>query len=649
MSPKNRMKNIRSNKKLLGKIKYTMSSEEQRGLLKKLLKLRYNPVLNFSLLILLSIGVGLVSLLLGASTFGLSLFWEYFSSPMVVLLNLAPPILLILLVYFISGRAWIAFTFPSLLIIFLSLIQFYKVQIHGDSFIFYDIRVAREVAAVLTDVILIMNWKIYFAIIAYTFGILFSIFFLKYKLCKIPVRAVSAVVAAVVSAGLYLMVYTDTDLYAKTSVKIAGASYSATRRHISKGFMYAFIHSVYQNLSAKPGIPDWYDPREARELGLAYPAADIPADKKVNIIVLMLESYADLSRFDLLDFEVDIYVPLRRLQEESISGTLVTNVFAGWTIDTERLFLTGNTQFISYTKPTNSYIHYLNSQGYSTEGLHTGEEGWFYDRRAINSYMGFSRYLYRDDFEGCSDEYQRVWSGGGEPFSRDDSYFFPAVLDLYEARDRSKPYFSYSLSYQNHVGYKSDWMLEQNAISQGGITDESFKILTNYLAGIYDTTWRLERFIDSLRADPEPVVVLVFGDHMPWLGSGGSVYAELGINIDQSTEDGFYTRFSTPYFIWANSGAKMVLGRDFTGDGGSFSPCFLMGELFRLCSWEGDGQMRALREFMAGVDIINAPYGMPFRMFRENGALTEDLSPAAAEAYRRLLQMEVYRRENFLY
>jgi len=199
------------------------------------------------------------------------------------------------------------------------------------------------------------------------------------------------------------------------------------------------------------------------------------------------------------------------------------------------------------------------------------------------------------------------------------------------------------------VGYDTLSMLETNAISQGGLSDESFKILCNYLAGIYDTTWRLGSFIDALRTDPDPVVVLVFGDHMPWLGSGGSVYSELGINIDRSDEEGFYNRFSTPYLIWANDGAKKTLGFDFTGDGGSFSPCFLMGELFRLCSWEGEGHMRALREFMAGVDIVNAPYGMPFQMFRENGALTEELSPEAAEAYRRLLLMEVYRRENFAY
>jgi len=604
-----------------------------RGLPGKILQLRFSLVFNCIMLALLGVGVGLVSLLLGAAVFGVPLFRAYFSSYVVILLNLAPPVLLILLVYFISGRAWIAFTFPSLLIFALSIVQFFKVLIHGDPFVFYDIRVAREVAAALADLTLTINWKVYFAVIAFVCGVLFSTFVLKHKLKRIPVRIISATVTAAIIAGMYMFVYTDTELYERTSVRIAGASYSATRRHISKGFMYSFIYSAYQNLSVKPGIPEWYDARAARLLAELYPSADIPADKRVNIIVVMLESYADFSRFDILDFEVDVYAPLHKLQEESVTGTLVNNVFAGWTIDTERLFLTGNTQFISYTKATNSYVHYLKRQGYHTEGLHTGE-GWFYDRRSVNSYMGFSKYYFLDDHEDGS---------------RYDSFFFPAVLDMYKTRDRSKPYFSYNLSFQNHIGFDSKRLLESNAVAQGELDDESYRVLTNYLAGIYDTTWRLGSFIDSLRGDPEPVVVLVFGDHMPWLGTGGSIYDELGINVDRSTEEGFYNRFSTPYLIWANAAGKEALGFDFTGEGGTFSPCFLMGELFRLCSWQGDGHMQALREFMADVDIVNAPYGMPLRMFRERGALTEDLSPAAEKLYRNLLLMEVYRRENFAY
>jgi len=264
-----------------------------------------------------------------------------------------------------------------------------------------------------------------------------------------------------------------------------------------------------------------------------------------------------------------------------------------------------------------------------TEGFHAGN-GWFYDRRAVNSYMGFERYLFSEDFED---------------FNRDDSFFFQVVADMYNSRDRSVPYFNYSLSFQNHVGFNSAWMLDRPAIAQGGLSDESFRILVNYLAGVYDTNWRLEEFINSLRHDPEPVVVLVFGDHMPWLGTDGSVYRELGVSIDRESEEGFFNRFSTPYFIWANYAARDTLGSDFRGYGGSFSPCFLMGKVFEQISWQGPGHMQALREFKQNVDVVYTPLSL----FRENGVLAAGLSPEMEAAFRRLREMEIYRRENFSY
>lgn len=588
--------------------------------------LRYNLAFNCVMLALLGIGIGLVSLLLGATHFGLPLFFDYFSSWTLIILNLLPPVLIVFLVYFLSGRAWIAFTFPALLIFALSTVHFFKVQIHGDAFIFSDIVVAREVAAVVTEMSLTFNWKNYLTVFALVCGTLFSIFVLKRKLKKIPPRMIAAAAVAAVSLGSYFIVYTDADLYQNTSVRVPGMAYSRTFRHISKGFMYPFVYSIHQAVSVQSGIPEWYDAREGRRLSEQYASVDIPSDRKVNMICLMLESYADFTKFDVLDFEVDVYAPLNRLREESFSGEVITNVFAGWTIDTERLFLTGNSSFISYNKPTSSYVHFMRSQGYVTEGYHAGDS-WFYDRKAINSYMGFDRYLFRDSI-GVT--------------NRDDSVFFQTVMDLYQQRDRSKPYFNYSLSFQNHVGFASAHMLDKPAIAQGDITDESFKILVNFLAGIYDTSWRLEEFINTLRGDPEPVVVVVFGDHLPWLGQGASVYNELGININRDTEEGFFNRFSTPYFIWANDAAKETLGNDFTGDGGSFSTYFLMGKAFELCSWEGPGHMQALRELQTIIDIST-----PASIFRENGVLTDKLSPDAADTFRSFRQMEIYRRENF--
>jgi len=606
--------------------------ERAAGIFKKIFEiilfLRKNPAFNYIMLALLSVGVGILSLLLGATVFGIPMFKSYFASFTVVALNILPPMLLVFLLYFISGQPWIAFTFPSFVTLIISMIHFFKVQIRGDPLVVTDYMTIFEAGGIIESYSLIMNWKIYLATAAFICGTVFSILMLKYKLKKKPVRIVGSVAVALVSVLLYAFVYTDNDLYERTSGDTNTVDWTPNRNYIAKGFIYPFLHGIDDALADMRGYyPDWYDEQEAKRETALWRDADIPEDKKVNIIVIMLEAYADLSRFGVLDFTEDVYGPLHRLQAETVSGTLVNNIFAGATIDTERLFLTGNTQLTTFTSPTNSYVHYLKSQGYHTEGLHANDE-WFYDRRPVNRHLGFDRYYFLDDFEDGS---------------RSDSFFFPKMLELYRSRNKTVPYFAYHLSYQNHGAYESDWTQAPFVIAQGDMSDESYNILNNYLSGVFDTTERIERLIETLSSDPDPVVTLIFGDHMPWLGNMSTVYREVGINIDMSSEEGFYNYYSTPYIIYANDAAKQVLGNDFKGDGGSFSPGFLMGELFSLCSWQGDGYMQALRALQARIDVINTPT----RLFRENGVLTMDLSPAGEEAFQRLRMMELYRLNNF--
>ena len=595
------------------------------GLFKRFARFRINgTVSGYLALILLGVVTGLFSLLLGASFHGMAMFWSYFSSPLLVLLSLLPPVLLILLVYFISGRAWLAFPIPALLILALSAVNFFKLQLRSSPLLASDLFLAGEAGGVISGYKLTIDWRIYLTAAFFLIGTAFCIFVFKRRERGLVRRlsGAGAVLAAI--ALLYAFVYTSGAVY-DAAASHRESTWSVTDNYIARGFVLPFLYSTR---GAPPDIPDGYGDEDdiPPEETVDY---DIPDDKKVNVISIMLEAYCDLSTFGVLNFTQDVYGPLHDLQAESVSGTLVDNVFAGGTIDTERLFLTGFSQLRTYDGDTNSFVHYLKSQGYSAEGLHAGD-GWFYDRTTINRYLGFDNYYFLEDYADGS---------------RDDSFFFPEVAALYAARDKSVPYFSYSLTYQNHGAYYDNWSQEPYYLNEEDMSVESFNILNNYLTGIADTTQRISDFVDSFRDDAEPVVIVIFGDHMPWLGNSEAVYRELGINADTGTEEGFYNLYSTPYIIWANDAAKQALGNDFKGDGGSFSPTFLMNKLFELCSWGGDEYMHALTELRGTIDVINSATGV----FRENGKLTLTLSAEGLSAYNKFRRLEYYRQQNFVY
>jgi hypothetical protein len=216
------------------------------------------------------------------------------------------------------------------------------------------------------------------------------------------------------------------------------------------------------------------------------------------------------------------------------------------------------------------------------------------------------------------------------------------VKKLYESRDPAVPYFSYNLSYQNHGPYDSTKTTDTAYIDKGSLTDASYNIFNNYMEGVNDTTRHITDLIEYFRGRSEPVVVVLFGDHKPWLGNSNEVYRELGINIDLSTEEGFFDFYTTPYVIWANDAAKAALGSDFTGDGGDFSPCFLMNKLFDLCAWGGNQYMKAADDVRKYTSIINTATGE----FFEDGKLTPQLSAEADDVYKNFKKIEYYWKNN---
>jgi hypothetical protein len=86
------------------------------------------------------------------------------------------------------------------------------------------------------------------------------------------------------------------------------------------------------------------------------------------------------------------------------------------------------------------------------------------------------------------------------------------------------------------------------------------------------------------------------------------------------------------------SAAKEVLGQSFSGEGGDFSPCFLMPKLFDMCGWEGPAFMQLSRQMREITPLIHAR-----SLFLSDGLPTDALSPEADQFYRNYLCAQYYR------
>lgn len=535
--------------------------------------------------------IGLLSLLFSAVAVETleagELFVSYLANPLVLFLNLWPPVLLVWLFYFLFRRAWVGFLGGFIPIIGVALVNYFKIQLRADPFLAADLGLASEAAGIVGKYQLEINWLIWLTVAAFVIGLVFSIVLMPKGLKGWPLRMLGALSAAALLCVSFVSIYLNDYYYDKTG---GAMPWDEALDYVSKGGIYPFLHSFQEIIFVAPSD---YDEPTAAELLEQYADADIPQEKKVSVMGIMLEAFCDLTDFDILAQQnsvMEVYAPWHELSEQSVSGRLLTNIFAGGTVDTEWAFLTGYSNHSDFIQNTDSYVWYLDGQGYQTFGSHPGF-GWFYDRQTINQFLGFQEYWFTENHYGdLVDPVAAQWNS--------DHILMEELLTQLQQRVLDGPCFSFSVSYQNHGPYEWEYTIADEYLTPEttGLSDSTCNIWNNYLMRVSDTLSAITDLVNGLEEMEEPVVLVLFGDHKPWGGNGNTGYTDLGCTFDLTTTQGFYDYYATPYLIWANSAAKEVLGNDFTGDGGDFSPCFLMEEVFTQCGWEGPGFMQLARE-----------------------------------------------------
>lgn len=391
--------------------------------------------------IILSAGILGVTLVLSSATFNKLLFQSYLASPLLLLMNTIPIVLVMTLLYFIFNTLWLSYLLTVILFVGGGLINKFKLTYRDDPFVFRDLKLFTESLQMSKQYSLTMNQKL---VIAISILLLFTIavkLIVNIKIQSKKIRMINIIMIGI-TIGVFSSAYFDEGVYAFVGDKTIIDPWIDSQQFQSKGFVYPFLYSVKE---AKEIVPDYYNEEQAIKKLATFDYENIEENKKVNVISIMLEAYNDFSKFDTVEIREDVYEDFHALQTRAISGDLVTNIFAGGTVNTERAFLTGYYSFTDFYKNTNSHVWYMREQGYTTEMMHP-ITGSFYNRRNVNEFLGFDNFDHYDNrFRYVEESYLSDWD------------FFDVIIESFEnSVALGNPYFHFSTTYQNHGPYSTE-------------------------------------------------------------------------------------------------------------------------------------------------------------------------------------------------
>ena len=260
-----------------------------------------------------------------------------------------------------------------------------------------------------------------------------------------------------------------------------------------------------------------------------------------NIIVIMSESFSDLSVNGDFETSEEYMSYFYSLEENTIRGNTYVSVFGGQTPNSEWEFLTNNSMaFMPYRtvpyqqyirKPSYSLATTLKAQGYTANAIHP----WYgsgYRRNAIYPLLGFDSF---DSLETLDNlEYLRKYPT--------DLSTYKEIIKQFENKNEDEKIFNFTVTMQNHSGYDLE-----GYDSTVFLTDiENCPRVEQYLSVMKESDKALEYLINYFENYDEKTIILFFGDHQPPYFEDEFWEA---IMEDPTNET---TKYITPFLLWAN-------------------------------------------------------------------------------------------------
>lgn len=268
--------------------------------------------------------------------------------------------------------------------------------------------------------------------------------------------------------------------------------------------------------------------------------------KPRNVHIVLLESFFDPYTLKKARYSQDPFSPaLRKLWKRTGNSHALSPVFGGYTANAEFEILCGFPvvkDSVKFERQMTNHVpclpHVLKEHGYRTLASHPNVPV-FWNR--VNAYqrMGFDTYWSLPDF--IRDDMNREFLS--------DVSLYRQVFEKIDASTTSEqPILNYIVTYFGHWSYP----LSESRPSKISSTSEIFEV-TSYANTVYYKSRELMDFVTALqKRDPESLIVL-FGDHLPFMGENFAAYAESGTLAVKRSE------FTSAMFKYYNSTPLIII------------------------------------------------------------------------------------------
>lgn len=526
----------------------------------------------------------------------LAMLGKMLRQPLILFLNWLPIALLTAAFAFAFRNVFFSSALVGLIAGAMSLINRVKLTIRGEPFVPRDISLIKEAADAAGSYDMTLPWfQIGCLVVMTAVFIVLGVLLPLKKSEEAPkkrgalVRVMGFVLCLAVLVGAVGLVYSSTDLYNSFETT---EPYNLSSVNNELGFAYYFC---YHFSTYKIEKPEGFDRDEAASWETGYESAPDAAD--VNVVFVMNEAFSDILNEDVFVFPegenpMEVYNTLAE-GENAWAGHIVVPYFAGGTADTEFDVASGMqtnllnpaapslTAFRTVNRDLDSIFRVFGADGYTSCFMHPGQS-WFYNRENVYDWFGADESFFVEDFDA---EYKGSWV-------TDESVLRELVSRFEEKSAGGGLDFTYAVTIQNHMSYTAekygDYVCPE-VETTAELSPEIQTAVNVYAEGIRDANAMLEDLTEFYSEQSEPVLLVFFGDHLPYLGDNRQGYAELGLPAASVTggEDPF-AAYTAPVLFWCNDAAAEALdfanaieALDLPADG-RISACYLGAAVLEL-------------------------------------------------------------------